>query len=348
MGIKNLFKFISEHSPDSITVKGLKELKGQVVVLDASMIIYQFVIAIRSTGADLENTDGKMTTHILGVINKALMLLKHDIIPVFVFDGRAPELKGDVLKLRKENKKKCIQKLKDDNYENETDRIKDFKKSYTISRKQSEEVVHILKLFGIPVLESPTEADPLCAQVVKCKGAYGVGSEDMDILTFGSPVLLRGLSATKKMNEIKLDKILSDLKINQNEFIDLCILLGCDYTTTIPKIGPKRALEMILKYRSIEKIIEKEGDKYKVPDNFNYKDAREIFINPPLEKLDKRQLKLKRPNYNAIRETMVDIYDFDLNKVNEYINKIKTNYVRINNSQKDGMSKYVVSSNNII
>ena len=41
---------------------------------------------------------------------------------------------------------------------------------------------------------------------------------------------------------------------------------------------------------------------------------------------------------------MVDIYDFNLNKVNEYINKIKTNYIRINNIQKGGMTRYVVNS----
>ena len=344
MGIKNLFKIISEHSPDSITEKGLKELKGKVIVLDASMIIYQFVIAIRSTGADLENTEGKMTTHILGVINKALLLLKNDIIPIFVFDGRAPDMKSEVLKSRKELKKKCIQKLKDDNYENEDDRIKDFKKSYTISWEQSNEVKQILKLFGIPVVESSTEADPLCAELVKQKNAYGVGSEDMDILTFGSPILLRGLSATKKMKEINLDKVLSDLNMNKDEFIDLCILLGCDYTTTIPKVGPKRALDIIQKYRSIDKFIEIEGNKYKIPENFNYKDAREIFKNPPVQKLDKRSIKLKKPNYNGIKEIMVDIYDFNLNKVNEYINKIKTNYIRISNSQKGGMTKYVINS----
>jgi len=344
MGIKILINIISEHSPDSITEKGLKELKGKVVVLDASMIIYQFVIAIRSTGADLENTEGKMTTHILGVINKALLLLKNDIVPIFVFDGRAPDMKSEVLKSRKELKKKCIQKLKDDNYENEGDRIKDFKKSYTISWEQSNEVKQILKLFGIPVVESSTEADPLCAELVKQKNAYGVGSEDMDILTFGSPILLRGLSATKKMKEIKLEKVLSDLKLNHGEFIDLCILLGCDYTTTIPKVGPKRALDIIQKYRSIDKFIENEGNKYKIPENFNYKDAREIFKNPPVQKLDKRSIKLKKPNYNGIKEIMVDIYDFNLNKVNEYINKIKTNYIRISNTQKGGMTKYVINS----
>jgi flap endonuclease-1 len=345
MGIKNLFKVISENAPNSIIEKSLKELKGKVVVLDASMIIYQFVIAIRNTGTDLENTEGIMTTHILGVINKALMLLKMDIIPIFVFDGRAPKLKSEILKSRRDIKNKCIQKLKDDNYENDDDRIKDFKKSYTISREQTEEVKQILKLFGIPVIESPTEADPLCAEIAKHGGAYGVGSEDMDMLTFGCPVLLRGLSATRKMKEITLSRILTDLKINQNEFIDLCILLGCDYSTTIPKVGPKRALEMILKHRSIETFLEKESTKYQVPENFNYKEARDMFKNPLLNKLDKRQLKLKKPNYNAIKEIMVDIYDFDLNKVNDYINKIKIHYIRISNMQKDGIVSSAISKN---
>ena len=41
---------------------------------------------------------------------------------------------------------------------------------------------------------------------------------------------------------------------------------------------------------------------------------------------------------------MVDIYDFNLDKVNEYINKIKTNYIRLSKTQKGGMNKYVVKS----
>jgi flap endonuclease-1 len=344
MGIKNLFKIISEHVPDSISEKSLKDLKGKAVVLDASMIIYQFVIAIRNSGKDLENNEGKMTTHIIGVINKALMLLKMDIIPIFVFDGRAPDLKADVLKLRKDQKKKCIQKLKDGEYENEDERIKDFKKSYTISREQSNEVKNILKMFGIPVIESETEADPICAKLVKMGGAYGVGSEDMDILTFGSPRLLRGVSASKKMKEIDLKKVLNGLKLNQNEFIDLCILLGCDYSSTIPKVGPKRALEIILKYRTIENFLEKESSKYSIPENFNYIEARNIFLNSENQNIDKKLLKLKKPNYNGIKEIMIDIYDFDLDNVNIYINKIKTNYLRITNAQKGGMTKYVISS----
>merc|ERR1712146_723034 len=102
MGIKNLFKIISDNAPDAITEKKLK----------------------------------------------------HDIIPIFVFDGKPPELKSNILKERKQRKNKCIQNLKKDNYDNDSDRIKDFKKSFTLSKKHIDEVKHILNLFGIPTVES--------------------------------------------------------------------------------------------------------------------------------------------------------------------------------------------------
>ena len=345
MGIKNLFKLINENAPDSITEKKLKDYTNKVLVLDASLVIYQYVIAIRGTGNDLQNDEGEMTSHILGVINKSLMLLKHDILPVFVFDGKPPEQKGEVLKSRKKLKNKSIEKLKEDNYENEEDKIKDFKKSYTITREQTKQVKQMLELFGIPFVENCSEADPLCSHIVKTGMAYGVASEDMDILTFGSPILLRGLHSTKKMKEINLDKILKSLKFTQDEFIDLCILLGCDYCPTIPKIGTKRALDIIKKYRSIDIFIENEKSKYKIPDNFNYQEARNLFKNPCLLELNIKKFKLHKPEYNKIKEIMIDIYDFKLDKVNEYLNKIKLYYRKMSNTQKGGMSKYVVTKN---
>jgi len=40
------------------------------------------------------------------------------------------------------------------------------------------------------------------------------------------------------------------------QFIDLCILLGCDYCGTIKGIGPKRAIDLIKQHGSIEEILD--------------------------------------------------------------------------------------------
>ena len=86
--------------------------------------------------------------------------------------------------------------------------------------------------------------------------------------------------------------------MNQDEFIDLCILCGCDYTTNIPGIGPIKAFKYIEECKNIEEVIkkiEKENEnpakkkKYQVPDNFHYVESRALFKNPDVI-TDKAQL----------------------------------------------------------
>lgn len=345
MGVKNLFKLLTQNAPKSITLKSIKDYNGKYIVLDASMIIYQYVIAIRSTGSDLQDNKGNLTSHILGVLSKSFMLLKHDIIPIFVFDGKPPEIKYNTIKNRKKTKKKNLEKMETASDE---DKIKYFKRSFSVTKEQTKEVKEILKLFGIPVIEAPSEADPLCALITKDGNAYGVGSEDMDLLAFGSSKLIRNLSGRKKVIEIDLESILSELEFNQEELIDLCILLGCDYSSTIPKIGPKRAFEIIKNYRSIDNFLENEkkvkSGYYKIPEDFNYIEARDFFKNPPVKKISKNELKLKKPKYNKIREIMVDKYNFKLNQVNKYINIIKSTYNNYSKNMPKQLKRYTVKT----
>ncbi|CAF4226473.1 unnamed protein product, partial [Rotaria magnacalcarata] len=47
---------------------------------------------------------------------------------------------------------------------------------------------------GVPYVDAPTEAEAQCAALVKQGKVYGVGTEDMDALTFGADVLVRHLT----------------------------------------------------------------------------------------------------------------------------------------------------------
>ncbi|EPB67292.1 XPG I-region [Ancylostoma ceylanicum] len=154
---------------------------------------------------------------------------------------------------------------------------------------------------GVPVVEAPCEAEAQCAALVKAKkvfavvfdsifsaavySVYGTATEDMDALTFGSDVLLRHMtfSEAKKMpiKEFSLSRILADFDMTKEQFIDLCILLGCDYCESIRGVGPKKAFELIKTYGDIETILENiDHKKYPPPENWPYKRARELFINP--------------------------------------------------------------------
>ena len=325
MGIKNLFKIISKKAPSSITSKNISDYIGKYLILDANMVIYQYVIAIRSRGSDLKNSDGKITSHVLGVISKSLLLLKNGIVPVFVFDGKAPKIKANVLKKRKESTKKNVEKM--NNCDNEKDKLKYFKRSFVLTKEQVAEAKEILGHMGIPIIEPPSEADPMCAELVKKKLAYAVISEDMDLLTFGAPRLVRKIRSGSKKSiiEINLSVVLKEMGLNMSQFIDMCILLGCDYSPTIGKVGMIRAYEVIKEHKNIDTFLEKDpkvkSGYYKVPDNFAYKEARDFFVNPPLKKINK--LKMGKPKYKKIKEVMTNKHHFKEAKINEYCNKIK-------------------------
>jgi hypothetical protein len=59
-------------------------LTGRKVAIDASMSIYQFLIAVRSEGANLTNDDGETTSHLSGLFYRTIRMINHGIKPVYV------------------------------------------------------------------------------------------------------------------------------------------------------------------------------------------------------------------------------------------------------------------------
>ena len=81
----------------------------------------------------------------------------------------------------------------------------------------------------------------------------------MDTLTFGAPILLRHLTFSEArktpISEINLEKALEGLEMDMSQFIDLCILLGCDYLEPLKGIGPKSAYKLIKEHGSLKKVV---------------------------------------------------------------------------------------------
>ena len=47
------------------------------------------------------------------------------------------------------------------------------------------------------------------------------------------------------IKEFHVASVLEGMEIDQDQFVDLCILLGCDYVDKIKGIGPKKAIELV-------------------------------------------------------------------------------------------------------
>ena len=330
MGIKNLSALLNLYAPNSISKKQFKDFENKKIVLDASLLIYSYVIAIRNTSADLINTSGDITSHIHAVVSKTLLYLDNQIIPIFVFDGKPPDLKNNVLDKRKNDRQIAKKLLEDVDDDDTTRKIKLFKKSTVITSKQMEQCKEILRVMGIPVIEAPEESDSQCASLTINNDVYGVGSEDMDILTFGAKKLLRNISSSKK-NEIveyDLSKVLNELQYSYEQFIDLCILLGCDYVEHIDGIGIKKAKEIIDEYKSIENYLIKSPDvineKHIIPTNYleKVKSARSYFLTAPSVTLLNNQLKLNLPNERKVKDLLINKYSYSKTKVEKIISKL--------------------------
>lgn len=306
MGILGLSKLVADAAAVAIKENEIKNYFGRKVAIDASMSLYQFLIAVRSEGAQLTNADGETTSHLMGTFYRTIRMIDNGIKPVYVFDGKPPQMKGGELEKRAEKREKAqsdLDKAKEEGDMEEVD--KQSRRLVKVTKDHVNDVKILLKHMGVPFVEAPCEAEAQCAELAKNGKVYAVGTEDMDALTFGTTVLLRHLtfSEARKMpiKEFYLDKVLEGFEMDMDQFIDLCIMLGCDYCDKIKGIGPKKAIELVRNHKNIETILENiDTKKYPPPENWMYKEARRLFKEPEVTKASEIDLQWTKPDEEGL------------------------------------------------
>jgi flap endonuclease-1 len=350
MGIKGLSALIADTCPEAIRQEELKNFFARKIAIDANMSMYQFLISIRGaygggTGSgtggsgtgDLTNLSGEVTSHLQGLFHRTAKFMQLGIKPIYVFDGKPPEMKSNELKKRRERAMEAEEMFERAEEEGDEDRMLMMaKRTIRVTREQVEDGKKLLRLMGVPVVEAPSESEAQCAQMTKLGLVFGTATEDMDALTFGAPTLIRHLTFAESRKQpiqiFDLDTILKSWKITMDQFIDICILCGCDYCDSIRGIGPKKAHSMIKKYGNIESVVKSIRHKrqYVVPHGFldNIVQVRELFKNP--EVLPQRsseqwaqQLKWDEPDEQGLIQFLVKEKSFDENRVKKVIAKLK-------------------------
>ncbi|KAJ1960363.1 Arginyl-tRNA--protein transferase 1 [Dipsacomyces acuminosporus] len=131
--------------------------------------------------------------------------------------------------------------------------------------------------FAQHTAEQGVESESVCAALTRAGVADATCSEDLDVLAFGGHRLLRGLYTPQdEMLLIDAQRARHDLGLSQTQFIDLCILCGTDFASTVEKVGPVSALRLIQKFGSIERILEQDGGKkYRPRGGFTFQAARD-------------------------------------------------------------------------
>ena len=198
-----------------------------------------------------------------------------------------------------------------------------------VTKEHTEDVRRLLRLMGVPIVDAPSEAEAQCAELVKKGVVWGSATEDMDALTFGTPRLLRHMlyAEARKMPivEVELEEVLKGLHLTMDEFIDMCILCGCDYTASIKGIGPHTALKLIREHHSIEAALQHiDTAKHKLPEPFPYKESAELFKAAeviPAEQLP--ALEWKDADRDGIIQFLVAEKGFNQERVDNALKKLK-------------------------
>jgi len=207
----------------------MADLEGKRIAIDISIYLYKY-----------EGDDMLLE-------NMYLMLSifrHHNITPIFIFDGKPPPEKKELLMKRKEDKQEAqkeyekLQKSLDNNIdfdESEKQEIvstmDQLKKQFIhINKDKIESVKELIRAYGATYYDAPGEADELCALLVLKKKVWACLSEDMDLFVYGCPRVLRYFSLMNHSVVLyHMKGILDELSLNQKEFREICILSGTDY-----------------------------------------------------------------------------------------------------------------------
>mmetsp|Transcript_91579 Transcript_91579/g.230999 ORF Transcript_91579/g.230999 Transcript_91579/m.230999 type:complete len:393 (+) Transcript_91579:79-1257(+) len=332
MGIKGLMKFLQDNAPKAVReIPSQQAYTGRVVAIDASMCLYQFLIMIRENRSgqynNLTNEAGEVTSHIIGMLTRTIRLMENGIKPVYVFDGKPPELKLHELHARRQKREEATANLQAAVESGDAEQVlKSTKATVKVTREQNEETKKLLTLMGIPVVDAPSEAEATCAALCRDGKVYAAATEDADCLTFGTKVLIRNLMAAesqkKTIYEISLDVALEQLNISMEQFIDFCILCGCDYCDTLKGVGPSTAIKLLVQHGTLEKVLEALGPE-KVPENFRYDAAREFFKECEAVDTATVDFKFNEPDFEGLSKFLVEACSFNKDRVDRYIERLK-------------------------
>ena len=225
MGIKHLNKFLRVECAKSITCMDMKELANKTIVIDISIYMYKY------------QTDGTLIENIYLMLS----LFKHyRIIPIFIFDGKPPIEKRELLRQRYNDKvvaeaeyNRLCALLEQESVDkgdlvSEMELLK--KKIIYLTKKQIANVKTLIHAFGATYYDAPNEADELCALLVLKNKAWACMSEDMDMFVYGVPRVIRYFSLLNHTIVLyNTCSILQELRMTQKEFSEVCILSGTDY-----------------------------------------------------------------------------------------------------------------------
>jgi len=304
-----------------------EELAG-VAAVDGYNALYQFLTIIRQPdGTPLMDGEGRITSHLSGILFRNANFLEKGIRPVYVFDGKPPQFKEETVEARHAARDEA-QKAWD-----EAVKRGDTEEAYKQARSASritpfvlESSQRLLSLLGIPWLVAPSEGEAQAAHMAYSGKCEYVVSQDYDALLFGAPVLARNLTISGKRRvrgrtvavypeRLRLADVRAGLGIDREGLVKIGILVGTDFNEGIRGVGPKKALKIVREGRFFETIAENKPSLDPDP-------IIQFFMNPPVS--DDYRIQFGSPDRERTRQMLCEEFDFSGERVDGALARMET------------------------
>jgi flap endonuclease-1 len=309
MGIQDLSKFIKDNHSSVIEEVSLNMFAYKKVAVD---------ISIYMCGFKAMNGDDWL----FPFVKMISVLREHNIHPIIVYDTASPLEKMKEKEKRSDSREKTASritalesailsyetdgvidpiltelqtkanvngivnllgetKLNMTSIRNSVDKMK--RQVFTVTKADFDKTRELFTILKVPWINAKMEAETLCAQLCINGLVDAVLSDDTDVLAYGAPVFISKIDyKTRTCRYIQYDKVLTDMGLTSEQFLEFCIMCGCDYNSRIPKVGPVNALKQIVKFGNIDEYAKETGVNV---DCLNHVRVREMFRakldNPP-------------------------------------------------------------------
>lgn len=309
---------------------GFEDLFDKRVAIDSFNWIYQFLSIIRQPdGTPLKDSKGRVTSHLSGLYYRTLKMLESGVKPIYVFDGKPPDMKKETAEGRRDVRAEAAKAWQEALAKEDLVAAKKHAmRATTITDEIIETSKSLLDAMGVPWVQAPNEGEALCSLMCRKGDAYAVSSQDYDVLLFGSPRLVRNLSISGKKKRGKdyvmvnpelvlLKNMLEKMGINQEQLITLGILVGTDYNPGgVSGYGPKKALTLVKEKKTLNKAMD--GLVWDFP--VTPQEIFDFFQNPKEIKYD---IKFRELDEERVKRVLVDEHEFSHDRVESALKKMK-------------------------